>query len=174
MNGNRRLVRRLAPLLNLVALWAALPMLGCPDPDSDPNYDRCDIVPGSATETRALEMGEITYPAGVPFFVPFEEGASVTRVTGFQGSDMIASAYRIPALAGDGMAERCMQLTYRREGLEDASIRVRLSFERQGDYWVSTELFDELDGTGELTLEATAEDNLITASTSITVILVDP
>ena len=148
-------------------------MFGCPEPD--PNIDQCDIVAGSAGETRTLEIGASVYidPTGPAVFVPFEEGSEVAKTFGFQGADMIVSRYRFPALPEDGLEERCMIVDYQRGGLGDASFQVRLRFEREGDHWLSAELFDPLDGTGELTLEATVEDNIVTGSSSVTVFLVD-
>lgn len=77
--------------------------------------------------------------------LPLRSGDEVTRILGFQGSDMVTSRIRMDAAMDsepDG-AERCMQVTYAGVSMNFTS---DLIFERQGDYWVLEQsIFDPIE-----------------------------
>lgn len=164
---------RLALATYGVLLCAALPMLGCPEPA--PNGNQCDITPGTATETRTLEIGSNTLDDATStlVFTPFVDEGDVERVAGDQGLDMVVVHFRFPALPEDASDELCMLIHYERSGRGGSSFTVRLRFERQGEYWVSSALFDPIDGVGILTLEATAENRDFSGSAVVSVLLVN-
>lgn len=164
-------------LLSVIVVLASMSTMGCaPEEEVDLS---CEVTPGSATETRDLELGRFMSIDRVSTFAPLVEGEEVYRDYGDQGGSHLTVLVRFPALPEEGLEDRCMLISYERQGEvgEDGEENfrefvVQRRFRRTGDYWESG-VIDTGAGFGPLDVLVRVEDNMVMGSGEVGLVLVE-
>ncbi|MFK8001289.1 MAG: hypothetical protein AB8H86_16965 [Polyangiales bacterium] len=164
-------------LLSCLVALESMSLMGCLGPEPEPPPP-CEVTPGLATETRVLELGVwVQESSSTRVWTPLVANQEVEKVQGGQGADMLSLEARFPALPEDGIEDRCMLITYSRQGevgadgeANDFEYTVtRQASVRDGRWGFSVQDIDALGGVDVL---VSVEDNVLMGSAEASLVVI--